>query len=388
MLKNRRMKKLAGWMGSGILALSMAFGCAAQAEDGTDLTVQGDVIEVEKYGHAVLDITVEDFLEAGFALGDIVTVEAGSYSGDMPFFNGYYVDRGEYMLRAYPGYENIAVCINYGNFAETAGIGEGDPVTVTLKEKAGALDLQEINNLEYSKVRKDYDSDEIFANFRPVTVGRIGEGKLYRSASPVDDAFNRASYAYALMEPLGVNGIMNLADTEEELTERFEAEDFKSDAYRELYEAGGVIALGLPADFSSEEFQEGIVKGLTFLSELDPPYLVHCTEGKDRAGYASMMLEALLGADIDEITEDYMQSFVNYYKVEPDTHKYELIIEKNLMEMLKEVTGSDTPEEEDLQEAAEQYLIGCGMEEEAIERLQEKLSGESAENEEESGSAA
>lgn len=42
-----------------------------------------------------------------------------------PQLNGYYVDRGEYMVRAFPGHTNIAVCINYEKFAETAGIGGG-----------------------------------------------------------------------------------------------------------------------------------------------------------------------------------------------------------------------------------------------------------------------
>ena len=70
------------------------------------------MVEIEKYGHAQLDITIEDFNNAGFALGDIVTVTAGNYTGDMPYLNGYYVERGEPMVRAYPGYTNIAVCIN------------------------------------------------------------------------------------------------------------------------------------------------------------------------------------------------------------------------------------------------------------------------------------
>ena len=48
----------------------------------------------------------------GLPWGDIVTVSAGSYTGDMPYLNGYYVDRGDAMLRAYPGHDNIALCIN------------------------------------------------------------------------------------------------------------------------------------------------------------------------------------------------------------------------------------------------------------------------------------
>ena len=106
--------------------------------------IKGKVEQIEKYGHARLDISIDDFNNAGFALGDIVTVSAGSYEGDMPYINGYYVERGEYMLRAFPGDSTIAVCINYGKFAETAGIEVGDPVTIKLKESAGALTLQEI----------------------------------------------------------------------------------------------------------------------------------------------------------------------------------------------------------------------------------------------------
>ena len=77
-----------------------------------EAVVSGAVAEIEKYGHARLDITIEDFERAGFALGDIVTVSVGSYTGDMPYLNGYYVDRGDAMLRAYPGHDNIALCIN------------------------------------------------------------------------------------------------------------------------------------------------------------------------------------------------------------------------------------------------------------------------------------
>ena len=81
----------------------------------------GYITEIEKYGSVVLDISVETFIQAGYALGDIVTVSAGAYTADMPFFDGYYVEKGEYLLRAYPGKENLAVCINYGKFANEAG---------------------------------------------------------------------------------------------------------------------------------------------------------------------------------------------------------------------------------------------------------------------------
>ena len=61
-----------------------------------------------------------------------------------------------------------------------AGLSIGDSVTIRMKEKAGALTLQEINNLEFSSNRDDYSSDEEFANFRSIV-----DGKVYRSASAI-----------------------------------------------------------------------------------------------------------------------------------------------------------------------------------------------------------
>ena len=144
---------------------------------------------------------------------------------------------------------------------------------------------------------------------------------------------------------------------------------------RRCDEKGNIIALGLPVDFDSDGFASGLVRGFQFLSRHDAPYLVHCTEGKDRAGFASMILEALMGASYDEIVADYMISYENYYGVEPGTEKYEKIIDKNIRAMLCSVAGTDTPEEADLSAAVEAFLLTNGMKQEEIDMLRRKLSG-------------
>ena len=322
-------------------------------------------------GHAVLDITVGDFEKSGFALGDIFTVKAGTYEGDMPCFNGYYVDPGEYMIRVSPGKTNVAVCINYGEFAKTASIGIGDPVTLTLKKKAGALAIQEINNLVYTNDRVDYASDEIFANFRAIV-----PGKLYRSASPIDNKNNRAATADLLIREVGIKTVMNLASSEEELAVYLAADDFSSPYYKKLYEEKKVILLGMPVNFESDGFADGIVKGLSFLAEHETPFLVHCTEGKDRAGFASMMLEMLAGFSADEIIADYMLSYTNYYRVEEGTEKYDMIAEKNIKEMMLTVAGLKKGTDLrniDWKTAGERYLTAHGMSVDAIAMLEAKL---------------
>lgn len=348
---------------------------------GETPSVTCSVQEIEQYGHARLDITIDDFNAAGFTLGDIITVTVGEQTWDMPYFNGYYADPGQFLVRAYPGHTYIGLCINYGRFADETGVAAGDPVTLTLKEKGGALDIQEIYNLEYGNDRADFPSDEAFANFRPVVMGSIAEGRLYRSCSPVYNKFGRAAAGNAFAEAVGINAVMNLANTPEEVTALIAQEDFASDYYKNLFESGRVIALGLGADFTSEDFRKGIAEGLAFLAGQEPPYLVHCNEGKDRAGFAAMILEALMGASAKEIEADYMLSYTDYYFTEPGSAQYEIIAEKNIREMLRYIAGLEkgaSLEGVDLAAAAEKWLLSGGMTQEQLTALQEKLSAPAA----------
>ena len=128
---------------------------------------------------------------------------------------------------------------------------------------------------------------------------------------------------------------------------------------------------------SSED--PGLIVIKVFLSEGETPYLVHCLEGKDRTGFAIMVLEALMGWNATQITDDYMQTYANYYGIEPGTEKYDLIEEKNIREMLAFMTGQGAdaaPEEIDLKSAAEAYLLNNGMDEKALGQLEAKLTAE------------
>ena len=76
------------------------------------VSISCKVVRINGYGHAKLDITEADFRKAGFELGDIVTVTSGSYTGDMPIFDGYYTDRGGFLLRIDPNDGDVGLCIN------------------------------------------------------------------------------------------------------------------------------------------------------------------------------------------------------------------------------------------------------------------------------------
>ena len=342
-------------------------------------SLRATVIEIEKYGHAVLDITTADFTDSGYELGDIVCVSFGSYKSEMPFFDGYYSNPGTVMLRGSNPNENIAVCINYGDFSRETGLKLGDSVEITMAEKAGMLALQELCALKYSDDRADYTDDVTFANFRAVTTGRIGDGKLYRTASPINNKHGRAGYANKLIESVNVATVLNLADSTEDIEEYFKAEDFDSEYYRSLYNAGNVMALDLAGNFFTDDFAQSVAEGLSFLAHNEPPYCVHCTEGKDRAGFASMLMAALMGAEFEEIVDDYMLSYYNYYGIDKQTEpeRYKAVINNNLYAILYYVTGVDTYEEltqVDFESAVTKYLLGAGMTENDILMLKNNLS--------------
>lgn len=363
-----------------VCVMVLCLGACTSAEDrsGAAKAVRGKVIEIEKYGHAVLDVTTAEFTAKGYALGDVVCVRFGSYESEMPFFDGYYSTPGTAMLRGTSAEKNIAVCINYGDFSKENGLKIGDSVEITMAEKEGMLAFQEISALKYSNDRTDFSDDVTFANFREVTLGRIGEGKLYRTASPINNEHGRASYANDLIASVNVATVLNLADSPEDIAEYCEAEDFNSEYYMTLYDAGKVIALDLAVNFFTDEFAASVAEGLTFLAQNDPPYAVHCTEGKDRAGFTVMLLTALMGADLQEIIDDYMISFYNYYGIDKETQpeRYEVVLSNNLMVMLCHVMGAESEEalaQMDLEAAVTAYLRNAGMAETDILALKEKL---------------
>lgn len=368
------MKKISSFLVFTI-GFALLFSCSStKTASSEEPVVQGTITEVEKYGHVVLDISIEEFARLGYELGDTVDVlfSSGYIVEDIPYFNGYYVDAGEPMIRAYPGDEFIAVCINYGKMNETAGGEVGDGVEIWLHSKASRLADQELNSLVYTNERSDYESDAVFANFRMVASGLK---RLYRSASPADDSRNRSIYANALIKEAGVNAVLNLADNPEEVEQRIKAEGFSSDYYGKLYEEGKVIALGMPVDYSSGDFAKTLTAGFKKLSYLDPPYLIHCPEGKDRAGFASALVSCLMGASCEEVVEDYMLSYANYYKVdkESDPEKYEIIVKNNIDGMLEAIAQDDDIKSADLEACAENYLLNSGMSRKELDAFKAKL---------------
>ena len=354
--------------------------CAAGRGELPQTVWEATVTGIDKYGFATIDLTGEDLFSAGFEHGDMLAFKAGNAGFEAPFVTNLSdVDIGRELLGD-PGAPNhLVLAINMGDFAEAYNISEGLPVAISLHEKAGYLDAYNLRQMTRTYDRADYASDEIFANFRMVTAGGIAPGVLYRSSSPVNNAFGRAAYANALAEQAGIVTIINLADSRMDLVRYLDAEGFSSHFYEDLFVEGRVLYLDMGIDITSDDFGYALRDALMFLAEKDAPFLIHCNEGKDRAGFTIALIEALMGADIDEIAAGYMLSFVNYYHVVPGSEQYNAVAEGTIMKTLRMIVGLD-PEADltgiDLQAAAEGYVAALGLDADYISAIKSNLSAE------------
>lgn len=355
------------------------------AEEPT-MTIQG-VKSISKYGNVKLNDTIENVLSV-FEYGDIVTVTFGIHSVDVPVVTSFAcVDSGDPGLFLRDG--DVELAKNHGNFAGDFGLAhqpdaKADPTnweyeegfsadmefTITMKEKAGYLEEFTVRNLgEYTNVREDFPdlTDEQYCNFRMVATGHIQEGVLYRSASPLDPKYERNTYSEAAVRNAGVTVFIDLADTEDTLG-NFE---HYADSYFAQQEH---VAVGANVDMTNPDNLVKCVEAIRFMADHPGVYDVFCVEGKDRTGMVTAILESLMGASFEEIAEDYMLSFYNYYGVTPDAPAYEIIIDANLVKTLNTIFDADI-KTADLHAEAEEFLLAYGMTQEQIVQLENNLSG-------------
>ena len=402
------MKKVTSLLLALVLALSLALPAAA-AEAAESAVFTGGVTEIQKYGNIILDIPSADLTEAGYEYGDMVTVTVNGTDHRMPLCTNYSdVDVGSLVLRDTEGV--LIAAINMGDFATTnslatkvtkedgayewqfeEGKGLADiTVSIAMAEKGGYHDQYLIHQLQRTNERSDYGSDQIFANFRNIAAGELGENALFRSSSPVNNELGRAAYADSFAKAGGIQAVMNLADANEDIEGYFEEEDFASPYYQSLYQDGKVKALNLGVDFTAESFQTGLAEGLRFFAANEGPYLVHCTEGKDRAGFVSALLACFMGGSYDQVVADYMTTYANYYHLEEGSEQYEAVKSSNIVSILELITASEKGADltkVDLAQAAAGYLSAIGLTDEEAAALRENLSKDYVLPQEEPGDA-
>lgn len=373
------MKKLV----SLLLALTLCVvivGCTT-----ADDTKTAVVADIAKYGNLILSISGEELFNQGYEHGDLLEVTVAEQTWEVPLCSNYGdVDNGATVLRASSAEDPIVLAINMGDFATTAGIAtktqmEEEPgyrwdyliqtpvqVEISMKQEDGYREQWLIHQLVRTNERADYAhlSDEAFANFRVIDTTGMGENKLYRSSSPINPAIGRSTYADKAASDAGIVTIINLAD----------ASNTYENPEGSYYQTCQVTYLNLGVDFVSAEPAASLAKGMRFIIDGEAPYLLHCNEGKDRAGFVSALLECLMGATIDEVVEDYMETYVNYYGVEKASEKYKAVVNSNLIQTLNTNFKVNDVYQADLVAEAEAYLMEVlGLSADEVTALKAKL---------------
>jgi pimeloyl-ACP methyl ester carboxylesterase/LysM repeat protein len=351
--------------------------------------IHGYVQSIAKYGNLELTIPGSELDKAGFEYGDLLKITVDGKEFTVPYGTNYSdVDQGSTILRNSDGHLTLA--INMGDFAGKNGIATKKTnedktyewyyaaetnipavVTIEMGEKGGYYDEWLIHQLVRTNNREDYKhlSDAEFASFRNVATTGMGENALYRSSSPINDEIGRNTYADKAAEAAGVRTFMNLAN-DEATAKGYEGFDST------YYSKQNVVYLNLGVDFTAADFKTGLATGLRYFTTHEGPYLVHCTEGKDRAGFVSALLECLMGATYDEVVADYMTTYVNYYHLEEGSEQYEAVKNSNIVSILTNITGAAEGTDlttVDLAAAAEDYMLDAGLTADEVTALKANL---------------
>ncbi len=365
-----------------ILLSSSLLMCVAScsAPNSNAVKLEGaSISEDTKFKAANVGISIPDFEKLGFALGDSCDVlfSNGYELKDVPYYNGYYVKNGDPVIVAYPSNPCITITLNNVGIWETARLSEGYNVTVTLKEAGKYLPTQEALGQSYSLLREDYSSDEEFSNFRALKGGRLKENLVYRGASPVDNSRNRAEITDGLLKKNGVSCVIDLADSEEDFQTYAKDASYSTPYTVSLHDEGKVCLLSMGSSYTSDVYKQSVAKGFNFALSHDGPYYIHCMEGKDRTGFVCTLLEALLGASYEEMRDDYMMTYQNYYRISPDKtpEKYNAVVSLYFDSFIECLHGSaEKLGENGYVENAKCYLASGGMEASAIDAFIAKLS--------------
>ena len=383
-MKNTLYKTILPLMAIAFTSFASACSSNEPKIDDKKPSLEGVITKCDKYNPLKADGTVDGYNEfdaletnftkeqldkEGFELGDELTVTIGDWSIDMPYYDGFYCGTGEFLVVAYPTYKNIVVTRNNQGMPEDLMNKEGEKISINIKTKAAYLSVQEALGMKYTNNREDYASDIIFANQRAVNLGNIANNRLYRSASPFDNQANRAKYASALMEQSGIGTVLNLSDNEAKIL------SYDLPPYSQtMWDAGNVILCPLKSDPTAANYNAALIEALKEMAKRKGPYLVHCVEGKDRTGYVCALLEGLCGATYEEIVDDYLITYDNYYGVNP-TNKPEVcrtLVSLRLNECLMHYAGVSQESDlskVDFSKAFSSYLLSHGMAHNELNKL-------------------
>lgn len=316
---------------AALAAAAFSFSACSTSEEeaaGKEVrTITGRIVSINEYGQPIPSFTPADMAKVGFSYADLMNVQIGS----LTLHNVPYVSSFNEVAILGPSYvdynakgDDYGFAMLNGDFHAYIGGNVGDVCTMTVSEKQGYAETYELMRSVYGEERQAGETAEEYANFRMVTTTNIAPRVLYRSSNPLNCVKNPSRYAVAdsLARSVGIRTEIDLADTDAQVETYMARDGYASTYCPELFRTGNTIACGMMANSFCDDFKERMGRAARFIIAHEPPYLIHCNEGKDRCGFVCMVLEALAGASVEELRYDYMTTMINFYKIQRDDASY------------------------------------------------------------------
>jgi protein-tyrosine phosphatase len=215
-----------------------------------------------------------------------------------------------------------------------------------------------VNNVDFSELSQDELSQEVtrllkmeaIRNLRDVGGYKTADsrfvawGKIYRSASLFNATENDIAH---LLQAVGIRHVIDFRNHSETVIEPSPQQLLDNIQYHWLPiavegTARDDIVRHLQQEHSGDEdfssllvevnrrlvsdHQPDFAAWFRILVEHEPPFLFHCTEGKDRTGFAAALLLSVLGVSREEIFNDYLlTNIVNAESIEERIEKSRLL---------------------------------------------------------------
>lgn len=321
------------------------------------------IVFIDEKGNAHLEN--KDFKGGIFNLGDSLTITVNEQTLEkVPFHSGLYCKMFGTVLVLKDN--TVFLAIRNGSAKEKYNLYKGQNIYIDLKlhgyywEKENAYSFTEISD------RKFYESEESFANFRPLFQD---SNHFYRSSSPVDDAYHRAKSVRSCVKKFGIKTIINMADTAKEYNDLVTLlDDDEIDVLRNCK----IYPIGNESGLYSKEFEYSILTAMKLIIESETPCMIHCRAGKRRSGFVCAILQPLYGMSAEEIMSDYMISYENNNRITYDDNpkRYDYLKDDTIKKILHHINGANL---NDLINSTIKYLEKLGLSHNEIKKLISKL---------------
>lgn len=279
----------------------------------SEITIPDSVIEIRD-NIAITNLDLEQLAAEGYNFGDVFTVTAGSLTFTAPLVDSAdQVDRGSYYISV----EDGAIIFGLRGGSVT-GVRVRDKVGFTLTADDGYLREYLIRSLDYSgAVLDDLTSYE---------AGSMKRGHIYTVYDAMLTTVSE-EYASSVIEEHDIATIIDIT-----------------------YEG-----VQIPQIEGVEYFHASdLTQALRILISSDKPYLL-VLDASDLSLQLLPILEALMGARLEQIITDAIQPYQQYYALEEGSPVYQELVQM-VEDFFTDLNGGTLPRDKALLSIAVNYL--------------------------------